>query len=328
MDRLIHEHKAMKIIQMKMRKTGWFFVLILLFAITSCGGDPLKQTDTARTGQIKVGVDDSYTLLVAALQYTFENNYKYARLDTLLKPEADVFNDFMNDSVPLIIVSRDLTANQRAYLEERNIRPRSTPIALDAVAFILNKANPDSNFFYSQIKDIFTGKITRWAAIRPGSGLGEIRVVFDNFKSSNPRYMKEKFGVDSFPTTCMAAKNNREVIEFVEKNPNAIGVLSVNWISDPADSLSFSYLKRFRVANIAAEGDNDPSTTFFSPVVGYIYTGYYPFTRTVYAIDRQSYAGLASGFTSFIAKSDGQLIVKHSGLAPVTKQQDVIIQYK
>lgn len=292
---------------------GIFF--FLLFA--SCGGGAnQKNSDTPTAGRIKVGVDDSYRLLIEAEMYTFEVMYKYARIDTIFETEADVINDFMNDSVPLMIVNRKLSDQQVAYLRERQYIPKTTKIAIDAVALIVNNENPDTTLFFQNVKEIFQGKITSWDQIDKKSKLKDLKVVFDNFKSGNPRYFKEKFEIDSFPSTCFAVQSNSEVINYVEKNKNAIGVISVNWISDPADTVSHNFLKRFKVMGISLEGDNVPGTKFYRPFQGYIAEGSYPFTREVYCINRQPYTGLAYGFSSFIAGEKGQFIVLHSGLVP------------
>lgn len=305
--------------------SGGSFLFALLFMLSSCGGDQaVKQTDTPTYGRLKVGIDESYTLVASAEVYAFEALYKNAVIDTVFKPEADLINDFMNDSLQLILVSRRLTEAEESYLRERQYNPRTTKVAVDAVAFILNRDNPDSTFFYKNIREIFQGKVTRWDQIRPGSGLGEIRVVFDHYKSANPRYLKEKFSVDSFPSTCSAARNNREVIDFVEKNRNAIGVISVNWISDPQDTVSHNFLKRFRVAGIAIEGDNNPGTRFYKPYQGHIHQGSYPFTRGVYFINRQTYSGLAYGFSAFVAGEKGQYIMLRSGMVPAAMPVRVV----
>ncbi len=293
---------------------AWITFVML---ITGCGGNAnLKDSDTPTAGRIKVGVDDSYRLLTEAEVYTFEAMYKYAHIDTVFNTEADVINDFMNDSVPMIIVNRKLTDQQVAYLKERQYIPKTTKIALDGIALIVNRENPDTSLFYQTVKEIFQGKITSWSQVNRKSKLQDIRVVFDNFKSGNPRYFKEKFALDSFPSSCFAAQSNAEVINYVEKNKNAIGVISVNWISDPADTVSHNFLKRFKVVGIALEGDNDPGTKFYRPFPGYIAEGSYPFTREVFCINRQPYTGLAHGFSSFIAGEKGQFIVLHSGLVP------------
>ena len=317
MNQLILSVKAMKIIKRVSMICMNLGGMSLFLLITSCGGGPnQKNTDTPTAGRIKVGVDDSYRLLVEAEMFTFEAMYKYAHIDTISKTEADVINDFMNDSVPLIIVNRKLSEKQVAYLRERQYIPKTTKIAIDAIALIVNNENPDTALFFQTVKDIFQGKITTWNQIDKKSKLKELSVVFDNFKSGNPRYFKEKFSLDTFPATCFAARSHAEVIHYVEKNKNAIGIISVNWISDPADTVSHNFLKRVKVVGIALEGDNDPGTKFYRPFQGYIAEGSYPFTRNVYCINRQSYSGLAGGFSSFIAGEKGQFIVLHSGLVP------------
>jgi phosphate transport system substrate-binding protein len=143
------------------RITGISFSItgfLLLLLMSSCGGAAnQKNTDTPTGGKIKVGVDDSYQLLLEAETYAFEAMYKYASIDTVFRTEADVINDFMNDSVPLIIVNRKLTDKQVEYLRERQSIPKTTKIAIDAVALIVNNDNPDTSFFYKTVKDIFEG---------------------------------------------------------------------------------------------------------------------------------------------------------------------------
>ncbi len=291
--------------------------ILLVILATACGGPgDKKTTDTPTAGKIRVGVDESYRLLVEAERFTFETMYKYADIDTVFRPEAEVINDFMNDSVPLIIVSRNLSDDQVAYLRERNYIPKVTKVALDAIALIVNNENPDSTFLFGTIQGIFQGKITRWDQINKKSQLQDIVVVFDHFKSSNPRYFRERFAIDSFPSTCMAANNNAEVIRYVEQHKNAIGVVGVNWISDPADTVSHDFLKRIQVAGISPEGEIDPATRYYQPFQAYIADGSYPFTREVFCINRQPYTGLAYGFSSFIAGEKGQLIVLRSGMVP------------
>ena len=180
----------------------------------------------------------------------------------------------------------------------------------------MNNDNPDTSLFFQTVRDIFQGKITSWSQVDKKSKLKDLKVVFDNFKSGNPRYFKERFKIDSFPSTCFAVHSNAEVINYVEKNKNTIGVISVNWISDPADTVSHNFLQRFKVVGIALEGDNDPGTKFYRPFPGYIAEGSYPFTRDVFCINRQPYTGLAHGFSSFMAGEKGQFIVLHSGLVP------------
>ncbi|MDP4281683.1 MAG: substrate-binding domain-containing protein [Bacteroidota bacterium] len=295
-------------------------ILLSVLLLIGCGGRNVqtKEMDTPTSGRIRIGVDDAYKLLAEAQIYAFQSLYSYAKFDTLCRPEADVINAFMKDSIPMMIVNRELTKDEEARLNSRQLIPHTTKIAYDAVAFILNRNNPDSNLFYDNIRAIFEGKITTWKQMNSKSKLGNVKIIFDNYKSSNTRYFREKFNLSKLPGTCFAQKNNQEVIDFVEKNENAIGVVSVNWISDKQDSVSNNFLNRVRVAGISQEGTTDPDVNFYQPYQAYIAQGLYPFVRSVYCINHQTYSGLAYGLVAFIAGNQGQLIVLHSGLVPAT----------
>ena len=55
--------------------------------------------------------------------------------------------------------------------------------------------------------------------------LGEINVIFDNNKSGNIRYFKELFNIkDSLSKNFFAVNSNEEVINYVSRNPNALGI--------------------------------------------------------------------------------------------------------
>jgi phosphate transport system substrate-binding protein len=72
---------------------------------------------------------------------------------------------------------------------------------------------------------------------------GSINVIFDNTRSGNIRYFKEHFELtDNLSENFFAVKSNQEVIEYVSRNPDALGIISVNWISDKDDSLSMSFI--------------------------------------------------------------------------------------
>jgi phosphate transport system substrate-binding protein len=294
-----------------------FFIICGIILFTGCGGGiKSTDTDTPTTGKFKIGIDDSYSILTDAELYTFQALYPYSKVDTMCRTEADIVNAFMNDSVSLMVVSRKLTQDEETRLNTQQIFPKTTKIAYDAVAFIINKENPDSTLFFDQIKNIFEGKIRTWKEINPKSKLNDLKIIFDNYKSCNTRYFREKFNLSKLPDICFAESNNKEVIDFVEKNKGAIGVVSVNWVSDKNDTVSHSFLKRVKVVAISPPGSTDPNGEFFTPHPAYIAEGSYPFTREVYCINRQVYVGLAYGISAFIAGEKGQLIVLHSGMVP------------
>jgi len=292
---------------------------VFLIAFCSCTGGNKRTypTDTPTSGHLKILVDDSFKPVMEAEIKVFMELYPHANITPVYKPEVDVINEFLRDSGKVVVTSRKLTDEQIKYLRDSLIIARTTTFAYDAIAIILNKANPDSLLTYNEVKNIFTGKIKSWKEINKKSPLGDIYVIFDNAKSGNIRYFREKFDYyDPLPSNFYAVNSNPEVIDYVEKNKNALGIISVNWISDPDDSLSMSFINRIKVAAISHPYFEEDA--YYRPLPGSIYDNSYPFKREIYLIKRESHLGLGSGFISWACAEQGQRIVLKSGLVPAT----------
>lgn len=298
------------------KKTAGIVALIAMIVIACDPNAGLKE-ETPTRGKIKIAIDESFSLLGDAELYTFQSLYTNAHVTPIYKPELGILDEFMNDSVRLIITTRKLTANELSYLKGKLSYPVTSSIAYDAVAFIINPKNNDSLIRYNILCDIFKGKIKTWNQIDQKNNAGTIKVVFDNLKSANVRYIKDTLKIDSFPKNCFVANNNNEVINYVEKHISALGVLSVNWISDSSDSVTRGFLKRVKVVGLTPKYDPE-SEDYYKPYQAYIADKSYPFTREVYVINRESFYGLGSGFIAFVSGDLGQRIVLKMGMVPAT----------
>jgi len=289
------------------------FVLIMANC-TGAGSSSPKETPTA--GSIKIAADDSFQPIVDSQVAVFTGLYGDAHISPEYKPETDLISDFMKDSVKVIITSWELSEDQKKILSSQLIEPRSTTVAWDALALIINKKNNDTLLTYNNIEDIFKGKVTNWKQINEESKLGDVNIIFDNNKSGNIRYFKDKFHLEgAMPSNFFAVNSNPEVVDYVSKTPNSIGIVSVNWISDHEDSLSMSFVEKVSVVGVSRPYYDDE---FYYPLQGSIYDKSYPYTREIRMISRETYYGLGSGFISFVASEQGQRIILKSGLLPAT----------
>jgi phosphate transport system substrate-binding protein len=274
-------------------------------------------TETPTRGDIRIMADASFQPLVDAEIFTFTSLYKYAHITPVYLPEKDLIAEFLKDSVKVIVSSWEPTEEQKKVLLDAQTILRSTTVAYDAIALVINKENMDSLFTYQNVNDIFTGKLTEWKAINAASKLGKMVAVFDNEKSANIRYFKEEFKLgNQLPSNFYSVNTNTEVIDYVSKNKNAIGLVSVNWICDKEDSVSRSFSDKIKIAAVSHRVLDAGS--YFQPVQGSIYDKSYPFTRKINLISRESFSGLGSGFISWVAAEQGQRIVLKSGLVPAT----------
>jgi phosphate transport system substrate-binding protein len=260
------------------------------------------QKETILKGAIDVTVDETVKQIVDDQVAVFEGTYYDAKITVKPKSEAEVINDLLNQKAKVAVTTRDLTAEEKARFEKSKINPRVTPFAQDAIAFISNKSNNDTLIALKTVIDFMQGK-----ADSRIKGL-----VFDNPNSSTVRFMKELAKIKDIPKTgVFSFKTNDEVIKFVSENDGMIGVVGVNWLSQPSQNTT-DLIKKINVLSVKGLNSNQ----YYSPTQNDLAEEKYPLARDLFIINCQGYSGLGMGFASFIAGDIGQRIVLKSGLLP------------
>lgn len=278
---------------------------------------PAVMDETPTRGNIRIMVDPSFQPIVEAEIATFTAVYNTAHVTPSYLSETDLITAFLNDSIKTVVTAWEPTAQQKELLLSMQTIARTNTIAYDAIALVLNKENMDSLFTYQNVNDLFTGKLNDWNQLNSKSKLGKIVAVFDNEKSANIRYFKEIFNLSAqLPPSFYSVSTNQQVIDYVQKNKSAIGMVSVNWICDKEDSVSRSFSDKIKIAAVSQKFLEQGS--YFLPVQGSIYDKSYPFTRKINVVTRESFKGLGTGFSSWCSGERGQRIVLKSGLVPST----------
>ena len=310
--------------------SGW----LLLAGCQSNNG--AGGTDTATSGNVAVAVDETFAPIMQAQVDTFGKLYPEAHVKLRFEPEENVMVDLLNDKVKVAVVARELNAEEIASFVKQTIVPRTTRIGIDGLAIILHPSNPDSLLTINQLRDIFTGKNKTWSQVSNQKKLGDINVVFDANRSSTARFVRDSLTKGTPLTTrVFAASSNPALLDYVANHPNAIGVVGVNWISDHDDPAAMKFLQKVRVASITARPNPQPDD-YIQPyqvnlaqktpeqLAKYPELQNYPLRRNLYIISREARTGLGSGFASFVAGKNGQLIFQKSGLLPAQMQARVI----
>ncbi|MEY3397426.1 MAG: hypothetical protein RL220_20 [Bacteroidota bacterium] len=295
-------------------------LLVAVFAvmISSCGNYDLHE-ETVQSGTLRIGIDESYTLMMDSQVFVFEQLYKYADIVPSYLPEGEVIDLLLKDSIRAAVICRPLNEQELALFESKKRFPESVAIAQDGLAFIVNPASTDSVFTVEQLEKIFRGEITTWDELGRGGPKEKIEVVFDNNNSCNFRQIKERFVGDvAFPSNCYAVKGNEQVMDHVATHPGSVGVISVSWISDTHDPTSLSFINKVKVCGVVDPANLKRPDLPRKPIPAYIYDKSYPFGRTVYAIRAGTKGSLGTGFVSHLAGEKGQLIIQKMGMVPTT----------
>ncbi|MDR3366745.1 MAG: substrate-binding domain-containing protein [Prevotellaceae bacterium] len=297
------------------------FACILLI-LGGCNRKKITRTDTPTSGVATLVSDDCYGNITQEEVDVFEALNQKAFLLPIYTNEKEAVALLLNDSVRLAILARDLTEAEKLSIKARNrqLVPRSQKIGVDGIAIIVHKHNPDSLISLETLQKVMTGKVSAWKQLNASSKLGEIVVVFDNPTSSTVHFIRDSV-CGSEPLTgdrLHATSNNQAVLDYVIKNPNALGIIGVNWISNPHDSTQLSFNSKIRVLAVSRTHPATHSSSY-KPYPAYLYLRSYPLTRDVYAVLTDLRGTLLSGFTHFVASDRGQRIILKSGLVPATK---------
>ena len=284
-------------------KLSYFAVLILIVIFTACNQkNKSKNQETVIKGSATIYVDETLAPIIEDQVAIFENNYD-ANIKLVSKSEAETLNSLFNEKASIAILTRNLTAEELKIFQQRKINPKVTPIATDAIAFI-SKSNAKDSIV--ALKDVIS--------FMQGKDVPNIKgLVFDNLNSSTVRYMKELAVVSAVPQKgVFSFKTNDEVIKYVSENDNMIGVVGVNWLSQPsaATEKNIQNVTILRVVGLADDKSYLPSQNDIAEKK-------YPLARDLYIINCQGYSGLGMGFASFVAGDIGQRIILKSGLLPI-----------
>lgn len=288
---------------LKYSKFLGLIVFVFLFAMCNQTSKNKSDKETILKGSLDITVDETVKPIVDDQVAVFEGTYYSAKITVKPKSEAELINDLLNQKTKVVIATRDLTKEELSRFEKSKIKPRVTPFAKDAIAFISSKSNNDTLIALKSVIDFMQGK--------PDTGIKGL--VFDNPNSSTVRYMKELAKVKNVPTqNVYSFKTNDEVIKFVSENDGMIGVVGVNWLSQPSPEM-VDIVKKINILSV--KGLN--SDKYYSPTQNDLAEVKYPLARDLFIINCQGYNGLGMGFGSFIAGEIGQRIVLKSGLLPV-----------
>jgi phosphate transport system substrate-binding protein len=282
----------------------------MLCVLNSCETheNPLAyQTDAHGRGQATIFVEDSYRPLFETSIYTFESQFPKASIKAMYLSEGQIIDGFFANKVKTVCISRDFTKKEKAFLKSRNVEVKSDLLAYDAVALIVHPSNKDTVVSVEQLKSWLSKDGAKW----PNSG-NPVKMVFDRVNSANFNFLVNLSEKKQLSSSVYALKSNEEVINYVKSNPNAMGFIGVNWISDQEDIEVMNFLDDIKVLHVS----NKTGEQGFQPYAGTIWTREYPLHREMWLINKGRRAGLNTGFVIFMLGDKGQLLVQKSELVP------------
>ncbi len=133
-------------------------------------------------------------------------------------------------------------------ISKKNDKIISTLIGWDAISVIVRQSNPIQNLSQSQLKDIFTGKITNWKSLG-GADLAIHPFIVSNESATRKVFRSIILGKDDYQN-CKVIHPDIDILEKIKSTPGAIGQISNSFLS------TFDNIKTIKVNNQAMELTN------------------------------------------------------------------------
>jgi phosphate transport system substrate-binding protein len=212
----------------------------------------------------------------------------------------------LNGTVEIANASREIKAEELTSAKENGMSPTELIVARDAIAVVVNPANPVDALTLQQISDMYTGVITNWKEVG-----GEDRpIVLLSRESNSGTYVYFLENVirlgDSksellFSPDTLLMPSSEGISAEVRQNPNAIGY----------DGLGYVTPDQKVIAVAKAEGE-----PFVIPSEATASDGSYPVSRALYMYTPNPPDGQVKAYLDWIL-ADGQALVRELGFVPL-----------
>lgn len=213
----------------------------------------------------------------------------------------------INGTVDIANASREMKPSEIAAAQANGIDPVEHLVAIDALAVIVNPANPVDRLTIDQIADIFTGRITNWRDV--GGNDAPIVLVSRETNSGTHVYFLEEVvrkgdpeNNDIFAPQTLLMPSSVGITSEIQRNPNAIGYDGLGYLTP--------HEKVIAVAK-------DAQSPYVLPSVQSGADGSYPIARGLYMYTAGPPTGAVADYIVWIKGPSGQEIVKNLGFVPL-----------
>jgi phosphate transport system substrate-binding protein len=291
---------------------------VFLLFISSCETRYFKNDyvdNSPTSGKLKVFYDEGLRLHIENQVYTFESQYANAKIEAIETTENEAIQAFYKDSCKAIFISRPLNEQETKAFASKQMTPAFSKVAYTGLAIITNRKTRLEKLSYEEFYTALTEGFTFNDSNKVQHNLN---VVIDNKNSAVIHYIKDSILKEkNLSSSCSALNNSMDVINYIDKNPYAIGLIDFAWLSDIDDSLYKAYLPYIDFVAVT----KPHSDLYSKPSQSSFKTGEYPFTRTLYIYRRTDDFSLAKGFQTFVAGPKGQTTFLKQGLLPYQQQE-------
>ncbi|MBU2045000.1 MAG: phosphate ABC transporter substrate-binding protein [Candidatus Omnitrophica bacterium] len=187
--------------------------------------------------------------------------------------------------------SRPIKDSELAQAASRGVSPKAHVVAMDGIVVIVHPSNSLTALTKSQIKDIYTGKISHWSSL--GASGGKIVVIGrDSASGTFEAFTELALSKAKTRPDALLEASNQAVATVVAKTPGAIGYVGLGFVTDKVKALT--------VGGIECSKET-------------VLSGEYSLARPLFMYTNGKPQGLVKEFIEFVTGEIGQHLVEKNG---------------
>jgi phosphate transport system substrate-binding protein len=275
-------------------------IIILGLALASCQGPMAVPTATPQTYTVHILATTATYPLLQDLAAGYNRPGTLLAVNSAVVDWATIYNQLLAGEVPFALTTY-VPAGADLW---------AAPIGQDGIAIIVHAANPVPALTVSDLRLIFQGQITSWAAL---GGDDQPVTAVSRESGADTRLAFETLVMNHQPITMNArlALSSESMVEIVAETPGAIGYVSMTWAA--ADS-------RVRVVPV-----RDASGEAQVPTPETVSASAYPLTTPVLIVGPEAPATNTIYYDWFAWMQSGpgqQIVAQHYGTLPDFQHHD------
>lgn len=287
-----------------------FILTPLLALLVACGGRGQARPQAAASAYIQNKGSDTLVNLALAWAEKYQAEYPDVSISVTGGGSGTGISALLNRTVDIANASRQMQAEEIQQAKANGFDPVEFVVARDAIAVIVNPANPVGRLTMQQISDVYSGKINNWSQVggqdRPIVRLSrEVNSGTHVYFRDTVVRLGDKNNKTLFATDTLLLPSSEGIISEVRQNPNAIGYDGLGYV--PAD------LKVIAVAR-------DANSAYVLPSIVTVNDQSYPVSRDLYMYTAGQPAGAVKAYLDWIVKPKAQAIVAELGFVPIIKK--------
>lgn len=285
-------------------------LLAAVWLLSACAPAPANAgSEPAAAAYIQNKGSDTIVNLALAWAEEYQINHPEVRISVTGGGSGTGITALIEGTIDIANASRAMKKEEITQAEQAGIEPVEHVIARDAIAVIVNPANPVSELTLAQVASIYKGEFTNWSEVG-GEDRPIVRLSRETNSGTHVYFLEsvirmgKKDDKSLFAMETLLLPSSEGIISEVRDNPNAIGYDGLGYVIPEVKVLALS----------KKAGD-----AYVLPSVETVNAGSYPISRDLYMYARKEPGTAVDDYLAWVISPAAQEIVLRLGFVPVVK---------